>query len=116
MVQNAREVPRTLQAGIEKADREGKQGYEDDRGRWIDPKPVQLGAIREAFATASNEDDFNVFTVVDPSKVRDDRPFEQNFRQVQRTFAKRSEESAETIVDQLEAEGYDVDRSEVGGQ
>jgi hypothetical protein len=102
-------APPTLSAGIQEAERRGLEGHERDDGEWVDPKPIQLGAIREGFCTAADEEEFNVFSVVDPSRVRDGDTMTENFNRVYRRWSSVTEKVAEEVAEQLRQEGYEID-------
>lgn len=109
MVQDASEIPFSLTEGVREADRRGLSGYEDDYGNWVDPRPVQLGAIREGFREASGKNDFDVFEIVNPDMVKEDKPLESNFNRVYSSWESQAEDVSEEIARQLEEMGYDLD-------
>lgn len=103
-------------AAIERAQR---RGYEEREGRWetpdgtvlspgVDPKPIQEAAIKIGFDRATEEADFDIWTVVDRSIVREGRHINHNFTRVVDEFQAQSEDVAEEVARQLEAMGEDL--------
>lgn len=107
MVQDT--LPRDLAEGIAMAERQNKDGFENADGEFVDPRPVQLGAIREGFREAAQEDDFDVYTVVDASRVREGDSMTRNFNRVFRQWSQQTEKVAEEIAAQLRDQGYTID-------
>jgi hypothetical protein len=102
-------VPATLAEGIEMAERQGLEPTTDYNGRHVDPLPIQAAAIREGFQAAAKEDGFNVFTVVDPSVLREGDPLQENFRLVFNRWEEQTDKVAAEIANQIEDMGYDLE-------
>lgn len=91
------------------ANRNGLEGFEDAQGNWVDPRVIQLGAIREGFREASDVDDFDVFTVVSPSRVREGEPMVRNFNRVFRQWSSQTDKVAHEVAAQLREMGHDIE-------
>ena len=103
------QLPHDLADGVRIATAQGLDGYEDNTGTFVDPRPVQLGAIREGFRAASKIDDFDVFTVVSPSRVRADEPLVRNFNRVFRQWSQQTDRVAHEVAAQLREMGHEID-------
>lgn len=101
-------------------DRAKRRGYEEREGQWVtpdgtvlrtgvDPKPLQEAAIKIGFDQATESADFDIWTVVDRSIVREGRHINRNFKRVVEEFQAQSEEVAEEVARQLEEMGEDLE-------
>lgn len=60
-----------------------EDGYERSDGMFVDPLPVQKVAIHEGFRQATEDSQFDIWTVVTPGAVlQEDRTIAENFEAV----------------------------------
>lgn len=110
MASTHQQVPNSLDAALTRAQREGKEGYHrDSDGKFVDPKPVQLFVIWQGFASASEREDFDIWTVADPRVVREGDTVAENFQRVYAKWDDTTDDVAQEVADQLESLGHELE-------
>jgi len=87
-----------------------EDGFERDDGRWVDPPLVQKVAIEVGFKQAADDQQFDVWSVVNPKvAIREDNTLAENFGRVYDQYENVAErpELKERLVELQEQYGQD---------
>lgn len=90
-----------------------EEGHHRDDGKWVDPLPVQEVAIHEGFRRASDDDAFDVWTVVNKrATLREGDTVAENF---ERVFEQWDDQVNSPEIVQAVEDALDRMRQEEGG-
>lgn len=90
---------------IQAAEECDEEGYEREDGKWVDPLPVQEAAIHEGFRAAAQEQNFDVWSVVNKDvALHEGKTLAENFERVFQSWSDTVErpEMKQAVMDRIE--------------
>lgn len=97
---------------IQAAEQCDEEGFEREDGKWVDPLPVQEAAIHEGFRAAAQEQNFDVWSVVNKSvALQEGKTLAENFERVFQSWSDtvNRPEMVNAVEDKIEEMEQDGD-------